>query len=188
MWWLLHFSHRHRPLRFLRNWCLIILGFMISSSPPPSHQVTWWLWKLAKCSPQAQWMKSWVQIGAMSSDWRERWTNLTNPIANWSESPGKLNGENPQFPVDTAAFSPTHLLQWTPTQKGGDVYTQNVSYIFQGVLRGALKMSAYILKVFWRPSPQKRHPGDVQRTILHFRWGSKKMQNSHFGMVPPWKV
>ena len=49
---------------------------------------------------------------------------------------------------------------------------QNVSYVFQGVFEGALKMEAYILKLFWRLSPQKRHLGDVQRPILQLRGGS----------------
>ena len=50
-------------------------------------------------------------------------------------------------------------------------------------------MQAYILKVFWRPSPQKRHLWDVQRPILYSRGGPKKCI-LHFGSFwcgPPLK-
>jgi hypothetical protein len=45
-------------------------------------------------------------------------------------------------------------------------------------------MSAYILKVFWRPSPQKRQLGGVQRPILHFRGVPKNVSL----VWSPWKV
>ena len=50
-------------------------------------------------------------------------------------------------------------------------------------------MSAYILNVFWGPSPQKQHLGDVQhvqRPILHLRGGSSKMYLT-FWYGPPLK-
>ena len=43
------------------------------------------------------------------------------------------------------------------------------------------------LKVFWRPSIQKRHLGDVQRPILHVRGGPKKCLTFWHG-PPPIKV
>ena len=64
--------------------------------------------------------------------------------------------------------------------------SQKISYMFQGVfLRGALKMQAYILKVFWKPSPQKRG----QQPIIHSRGSQKNIRmhlTLHYG--PDWKV
>lgn len=55
--------------------------------------------------------------------------------------------------------------------------SQKISYMFQGVfLRGALKMQAYILKVFWKPSPQKRG----QQPIIHSRGVPKKYKNASY--------
>ena len=51
---------------------------------------------------------------------------------------------------------------------------------------GPWKIEAYILKVFWGPSPQKRAPGGRSANNFTFKGGPKKC-SLHFGMVPPKK-